>query len=61
MYKLIFWVSCDGWKEGGYKNTHYFKSEKEAKNYLKSKNYLKLISLEKISYNEFLNDYMGDY
>ena len=61
MFKLQFFVACQGWKTGGYENTHYFKTEKEAKKYLK-KNDLKLISLEKVSFKEFANDYMGyDY
>ena len=58
MFKLQFFVSCQGWKTGGYENTHYFTTEKEARKYLKE-NDLKLISLEKISFKEFANDYMG--
>jgi hypothetical protein len=58
MFKLQFFVSCQGWKTGGYENTHYFKTKKEAEKYLK-KHGLKLISLEKIPFKEFANDYIG--
>ena len=58
MYKLHFYVTCQGWKAGGYENTHYFRTKKEARKYLKE-NDLKLISLEKVSWKEFRNDYIG--
>jgi hypothetical protein len=58
MFKLQFFVTCQGWKAGGYENTHYFRTKKEAKEYLK-KHGLKLISLEKITFKEFANDYIG--
>ena len=57
MFKLRFFVSCQGWKSGGYENTHYFETKKEAEKYLKE-NDLKLISLKKVTLKEFANDYM---
>lgn len=27
MVKLVFYVHCKSWKNGGYENTHYFQTE----------------------------------
>lgn len=29
MFKLRFFVHCDSWKDGGYENVYYFKTETE--------------------------------
>ena len=31
MYKFKFFVHCKGWKDGGYTNTHFAETKKEAK------------------------------
>ena len=44
MWKLKFFVNCDGWKvdseygKRGYSNTHYFKSKKEAQDWVAEQN-----------------------
>ena len=37
MIKLVFYVQCKGWKNGGYQNTHYFQTEAEARNWAQAK------------------------
>ncbi len=58
MIKLVFFVHCQGWKNGGYQNTHYFKTEKQAREYAK-KNGVDIVKLEKVTLSEFAEDYMG--
>lgn len=58
MIKLVFFVHCNGWKNGGYQNTHYFKTEKQARQWAQENN-VKIIKLEKVSFSEFADDFMG--
>ena len=55
MYKLRFFVHCNGWVGGGYENVHYFEKLKEADNYCKNKS-IEKIALEKVSPQEFAED-----
>ena len=57
MIKLVFYVQCKGWKNGGYQNTHYFQTEAEARNWAQAKG-VKIRSLEIVSQEEFLVDFM---
>ena len=57
MYKLTFWVKCDGWKKGGYSNAHYFKNRKEADEWLRQPNiHAKELSFEKVTDEYFAKD-----
>lgn len=64
MVKFEFFVHCDGWKDGGYYNTHFARNKTEAKRVInewreKYKNVnIDLISIEKIT-NKFAKDYIG--
>lgn len=58
MIKLVFYVHCNGWKNGGYQNTHYFQTEAEARSWAQAKG-VKIRSLEIVSQEEFSVDYMG--
>lgn len=68
MWKLKFFVNCDGWKvdseyrKHGYSNTHYFKSKKEAQDWVAEQNTrlpnnkVEIISLVKVTPEEFARD-----
>lgn len=60
MVKLTFFVHCASWKDGGYKNVHYFTTEKEAEEWAKE-NHVDIIDMKTVSKGEFAEDYMGDY
>lgn len=62
MVKFEFFVHCDGWKDGGYYNTHFARNKTEVKRIInewkkKYKN-VELISIEKITKKE-AEDYIG--
>lgn len=65
MIKFTFWVTCTSWATGGYFNTHYAKTEKEAMDRIKEWNdgygreVVKLVHMEKVTANEFAEDYIG--
>lgn len=58
MVKLRFFVHCEGWKNGGYENIHYFHTEKEAKEWA-DKWADKIINIEAVSYADYMIDFMG--
>ena len=64
MVKFKFFVHCDGWTSGGYENTHFSNSTKEAKEIVSNWNKnspcsVSLISIEEISNAEFAQDFVG--
>ena len=64
MVKFKFFVHCDGWTSGGYENTHFANSDKEAKEIVSKWNKnstcsVSLISIEEISDAEFAQDFSG--
>ena len=64
MVKFKFFVHCDGWTSGGYENTHFANSTKEAKEIVSKWNKnspcsVSLISIEEISNAEFAQDFVG--
>lgn len=59
MYKIEFFVSCNGWNNGGYYNAQYFKTKKNAIEWATIKN-VKIISIVKISEDEFAEDFIGE-
>ena len=58
MFKLRFFVHCDSWKDGGYENVHYFKTETEVEDWLKRHPKCKKLSLEVVTFDEFAEDYI---
>ena len=71
MYKWRFFVHCDGWKDGGYYNTHYATSLKEILKTLRSWrkydggyyeehgfNRVEVVSIKKVSVEYFAQDYI---
>ena len=64
MVKFKFFVHCPGYVGGGYENTHFANSPKEAKTRVAEWNkdrpgYVDLISIEEISDAEFAEDFVG--
>lgn len=64
MVKFKFFVHCSGWASGGYENTHFASSEKEAKARIAEWNKnnpgsVSLISITEISDAEFAEDFVG--
>lgn len=69
MIKLVFFVHCKSWKNGGYENTHYFQTENEARSWAKTENQrlqkisgeygIEVRSIEAVSQEEFSEDFMG--
>jgi hypothetical protein len=65
MVKFKFFVSCNGWKDGGYENTHFAKSEKDAEKIVADwnkeygENRVKILEIKPISIQEFREDYTG--
>ena len=64
MVKFKFFVHCDGLASGGYENTHFSNSTKEAKEIVSKWNKnspcsVSLISIEEISNAEFAQDFVG--
>ena len=64
MVNFKFFVHCSGWAAGGYENTHFANSPKEAKAMVaewnkKTPNSVTLISIEEISNAEFAEDFVG--
>lgn len=60
MFKLRFFVHCEGWKYGGYKNVQYFTTAEAAEDWLKRNSYCEKLSLEKVTLVEFEEDYIGE-
>lgn len=58
MIKLVFFVHCEGWINGGYENTHYFETEKQAREWA-DRNGVDIRHIEAVSQEEFSTDYMG--
>lgn len=63
MVKFKFFVHCDGWASGGYENTNFANSTKEAKEIVSKWNNntacpVSLISIEEISDAEFAQDFV---
>lgn len=56
IYKLKFFVNCEGWTSGGYENCIFVFSKKEAKEWLDKNPDCDFVSLEKISKEEFVKD-----
>lgn len=64
MVKFKFFVHCAGWAAGGYENTHFANSAKDAKAMVAEWNKripgsVSLISIEEISYAQFEEDFVG--
>lgn len=64
MVKFKFFVHCAGWAAGGYENTHFANSAKEAKAMVAEWNKNKpgsvsLISITEIGDAEFAEDFVG--
>lgn len=70
MVRFKFFVHCDGWKDGGYYNTHFARNKTEAKRTINEWNekykrngdnvhHVDLISIEKITNRKFVEDYIG--
>ena len=64
MVKFKFFVHCAGWADGGYENTHFANSHKEAKARVAEWNKdrpgsVDLISIEEISDAEFAENFVG--
>lgn len=60
MIKLKFFVHCQGWADGGYENTTYFTSVKEARYWLSQNPNCEMISIEEVSIREFAEDYIEE-
>ena len=58
MVKLVFFVRCKSWKNGGYENTHYFETEKQAEEWA-DRNGVDIKSIKTVSQEEFSADFMG--
>jgi hypothetical protein len=63
MVKFKFFVHCAGWAAGGYENTHYAETAKEAKARIDAwnaqrPNGVTLLSIEEVSNQEFAQDYI---
>lgn len=58
MVKLIFFVRCKSWKNGGYENTHYFQTENEARKWAEVEG-VEVRSIKTVSQEEFSADFMG--
>jgi hypothetical protein len=59
MIKMIIFVHCNGWKNGGYENTLYFESIEQANNWLSKKPHCEKISIEQVTDEEFAEDFIG--
>ena len=58
MFKLRFFVHCDGWATGGYENAAYFEKKKQAETWLREHPDCEKLSLERVSVDEFAADYI---
>lgn len=63
MVKFKFFVHCSGWAEGGYENTHFAETAKEAKERIAQWNARKpgsvsLLEITEISNEEFAKDFI---
>lgn len=59
MIKLIIFVHCNGWENGGYKNTLYFESVKQAEEWLFRHPHCERISIERITEKDFSDDFIS--
>lgn len=60
MFKLRFFVHCNGLECGGYENVHYFTTTEAAEDWLKRNSDCEKLSLEKVTLREFAEDYIGE-
>ena len=68
MYRFKFFVHCKGWAAGGYENCHFAETKTQARRIVKRWNEeyqqrgvdsrVTLLSIEKISDDEFAADYI---
>lgn len=58
MVKLVFYVHCKSWKNGGYENTHYFQTEKQARSWAAAVG-VEVRSIETVTQKEFSADFIG--
>ena len=63
MVKVTFFVHCNGWKDGGYENTHYAETAKDAERTIANWNAerqlpVTLLSITPVSDAEFAQDYI---
>ena len=63
MVKFKFFVHCDGWENGGYENTHYAETARDAKRIIanwnaNSRSPVTLLSITPVSDKEFAQDYI---
>lgn len=59
MYKMIIFVHCNNWKHSGYENTLYFESVEQAENWLSKHPYCDKLAFEKVTDEEFAEDFIG--
>ena len=65
MVKFKFFVKSSGWKNGGYENTHFAKSEKSARQIVADwnkeygENRVEILEITPISIKEFSEDYIA--
>ena len=60
MVKVKIFVHCDGWSTGGYGNTLYFETEKQAKEWAKRYDDVEIVSIQTVTLDEFAEDYIGE-
>lgn len=60
MFKLRFFVHCEGWVDGGYENVQYFTTAEAADKWLKRNSHCERLSLEQVTLEEFSEDYIGE-
>lgn len=60
MFKLRFFVHCNGWECGGYENVQYFTTAEAADDWLKRNSHCERLSLEQVTLEEFSEDYIGE-
>lgn len=63
MVKFKFFVHCDGWKDGGYENTHYAETAEDAKRIVadwnaEGRSPVTLLSITPVTDAEFAQDYI---
>ena len=60
MVKVKIFVHCTGWSTGGYENTVYFETEKQAKEWVKRHDDVEIVSIQTVTLDEFAEDYIGE-
>lgn len=58
MVKVKIFVHCKGWIDGGYTNTLYFDTKKQAQDWMTRQKDIDVLSTEVVPVNEFEEDYI---